>query len=440
MNNKTIFKWFSMLLLMMVAGISGAAAQSLALDDFSIKAGETKDVTIKLVAESAIYGVQTDINLDGLTLEAVAAVNENLSFASNTVEGGAKRVSLLSMSEGTREIPAGDIITLTVKAADSFTNGTISLTNTRLTTTTTGTEVKVDDFTANVTLEEPQLVISSMQLYGTFPGLSWESGVEMANDASNSAIWTCTMTGVEIEGKTYEYKVSANGKWGEYQIPADDTNQNWTFGTDMYPAGIYTLTFTVNTEEHNLTLDPVKTGEIGPAVGEDEAVKEAPTGWTLAITNGNLAGDDVTSYVAKEYPSTDILPATIVAGAGKNGSRGIVVKTADETGNEGAQAWDSQFWIKLNEALPAGTIVHVEFDYKASQAAKVSTQSHGVPGNYAHWAALGDINFTTEWNSFSKDFEVTSDMASKDGGLLSIAFNLAEEKTAIEYYFDNFGV
>ncbi len=265
MNNKTIFKWFSMLLLMMVAGISGAAAQSLALDDFSIKAGETKDVTIKLVTESAIYGVQTDISLDGLTLEAVAAVDENLSFASNTVTSGAKRVSLMSMSEGTRVIPAGDIITLTVKAADNFTNGTISLTNTRLTTSTTGAELQAGDVTANVTLDETPVVISSMQLYGTFPGLSWETGVEMTNDESNTAIWTYTMTDVEIEGKTYEYKVSANGKWGEYQIPADDSNQNWTFGTDMYPAGLYDLTFTVNTEEHTLTLDVVKKGEIVPA-------------------------------------------------------------------------------------------------------------------------------------------------------------------------------
>ena len=177
-------------------------------------------------------------------------------------------------------------------------------------------------------------------------------------------------------------------------------------------------------------------------VQPDEPAKEAPEGWTLAVTNGNLAGDDLSSYVSKEAPSADIVPARIVAGAGKDGSRGIVVQSADEVGKDGAQDWDSQFWIVLNEKLPQGTKLHVEFDYKASQAAKAATQAHGNPGSYQHWAAIGDVNFTTEWQHFSTDIEVSGDMATGQGGtgLLSIAFNLAVERTATEYCLDNFGV
>ena len=175
----------------------------------------------------------------------------------------------------------------------------------------------------------------------------------------------------------------------------------------------------------------------GQSVIED-AIKVAPEGWTSVITNGNLANDNVANYLAKEAPSADILGAAIVKGAGKGNSRGIVVKSADDP----AQAWDTQFWIKLNQALPAGTKLHVEFDYAASQDAKVTTQAHGEPGGYQHWAMIGDVNFTTEWQHFSTDIEVSDDMATgNDGnGLLSIAFNLAEENTATEYYFDNFGV
>ena len=172
--------------------------------------------------------------------------------------------------------------------------------------------------------------------------------------------------------------------------------------------------------------------------GEEDPIKVAPQGWVSLVTNGNLAGDDVTNYVMKEYPSTDIVPAAIVAGAGTNGSRGILVKTADDQNTEPA-AWDSQFWIVLPEPLPAGTKLHVEFDYKASQAAKVSTQSHYNPGGYIHWAAIGDVNFTTEWQSFSIDYEIDATMAG-DNGVKSIAFNLQEELTATEYHFDNFGV
>jgi hypothetical protein len=114
------------------------------------------------------------------------------------------------------------------------------------------------------------------------------------------------------------------------------------------------------------------------------------------------------------------------------------VKSADDP----AQAWDTQFWIVLNEPLQVGAKLHVEFDYKADKAAKATTQAHGNPGAYQHWAAIGDVNFTTDWQTFSTDIEVSGDMATGSGGngLLSIAFNLAEETTATEYCFDNFGV
>ena len=227
--------------------------------------------------------------------------------------------------------------------------------------------------------------------------------------------------------------------------------------TNAFEAGLYEQEAEVTVTDGKLTIGIKKTEHpgtdwtvwdnfrltyLGTASNPDEELAAAPEGWTLAVTNGNLAGDDLSSYVSKEAPSADILPARIVAGAGKDGSRGIVVQSADEVGKDGAQDWDSQFWIVLNEKLPQGTKLHVEFDYKASQAAKAATQAHGNPGSYQHWAAIGDVNFTTEWQHFSTDIEVSGDMATGQGGtgLLSIAFNLAVERTATEYCLDNFGV
>ena len=166
-----------------------------------------------------------------------------------------------------------------------------------------------------------------------------------------------------------------------------------------------------------------------PVVNDDDPEITVPEGKVNLIANGNLATDDVTSFVAKEAPSADIVGATIVPGAGKNNSRGIVVKSADDP----AQAWDTQFWISLNEELPVGAKLHVEFDYAANKAAKASTQTHAAPGSYKG-GFKGDINFTTEWQKYSVDYDVTA------AGIQSIALNLAEEKTATEYYFDNFGV
>ena len=240
-----------------------------------------------------------------------------------------------------------------------------------------------------------------------------------------------------------EFKVVRTDAAGnEAWYPEGDGSTNWVITPDYLGGeGEYTITITFDPANNEIGVTGVKKA---PVV-EDDPVKEAPEGWTLAVTNGNLAGDDVSSYAMKDATQAQG-PAVITAGAGKNGSRGIVVKSADETEKEGAQAWDTQFWIVLNEAVPAGTKVHVEFDYMASQAAKASTQAHGEPGAYQHWAAIGEVNFTTEWQTFSTDIEVNDAMAKGDGGngdgvgLLSIAFNLQEEKSATDYHFDNFGV
>ena len=172
--------------------------------------------------------------------------------------------------------------------------------------------------------------------------------------------------------------------------------------------------------------------------GDDAAEIAVPEGKTNLIENGNLAGESVVSFIAKEAPASDPYGAKIVAMAGKDNSRGIVVKSSDNP----SQAWDTQFWINMSEALPTGSKLHVEFDYVANKAAKATTQAHGEPSVYQHWAAIGDVNFTTEWQHFSTDIEVSADMATGSGGkgLKSIAFNLSEEKTATEYRFDNFGV
>ena len=109
------------------------------------------------------------------------------------------------------------------------------------------------------------------------------------------------------------------------------------------------------------------------------------------------------------------------------------------------QPWDNQFWIKTNRALAAGEETYIEFEYMADASAKSTTQCHEEPGNYIHWAAIGDINFTPEWQKFSAVFTVPKecDGSLNEGGnyyknFKSIAFNLAEMKGANVYHFKNF--
>ena len=150
MNKNTISKWFSMFLLMMVAGITGATAQSLTVADFTLEQGKMTEVKIQMAApeDQPIYGIQTDITLsEGLILEEVAAVRE-MDFYQNQLTNGATRVALLSLAGAS--IAPGDVIKLHVKAADNFVGGTISLTNSKLTTSTAGAESPVADATATV--------------------------------------------------------------------------------------------------------------------------------------------------------------------------------------------------------------------------------------------------------------------------------------------------
>ena len=163
-----------------------------------------------------------------------------------------------------------------------------------------------------------------------------------------------------------------------------------------------------------------------PVAGEDVAEKEVPEGWESLVINGNLAGDDVSCFFSKEAPAPDPYASTITPGAGKDNSRGIVVKSI----NSGGQAWASQFFIRASKAIPAGTKLHMEFDYKASAAAKVSTQGHGEPGAYVNNDGVGDVNFTTEWQHLEKDFTASGDIQ-------TIAFNLNELADEATYFFDN---
>ena len=109
------------------------------------------------------------------------------------------------------------------------------------------------------------------------------------------------------------------------------------------------------------------------------------------------------------------------------------VTIREEEGGTG-EAWDNQFWIYANRQLATGEVTVLQFKYKANKAARTSTQCHGEPGGYLHWAAIGDVNFTEEW----QDFEQTFTVPSEANNMQSIAFNMAEIKEACTYELKDF--
>ena len=126
--------------------------------------------------------------------------------------------------------------------------------------------------------------ITRMDIVGDFTGgwpskdetsgeWDWSKAKAMTQDATNPAIWTLTVEDFKAEAKTYEYKATANGQYGVYELPASGNN-NWVFGTEAYPAGKYDLLFTANTADNSLTVVPTLKEVETVILDEEETLAE----------------------------------------------------------------------------------------------------------------------------------------------------------------------
>ena len=154
--------------------------------------------------------------------------------------------------------------------------------------------------------------------------------------------------------------------------------------------------------------------------------------------------DDVLNQIMVEQVEGDPVkePIEITANATE-----VVVKgqerdwlTADGNGNAREEEigtgneWDNQLFIRANRALSAGEVTVVEFDYVATVEAKTNTQCGTDPiGTYKHWSCIGDVDFTTEVQHFSKEFTVPAEA----DGMTSIQFQMAVIKGACDYTVKN---
>ena len=171
---------------------------------------------------------------------------------------------------------------------------------------------------AQLVAKETEPTITSMEIRGTFPGMSWDAdgAVAMTQVAGSTTQWVATMENVVVEGKTYEYKAFANNATDGYQLPASGNN-NFTFGTDQYPAGTYNLTFTANTQANTLTLSAQKVEDPEPSITSMEIrgtfpgmsweadgavamtqVEGDPTAWTVTVENVEV---EAKTYEYKAY-------------------------------------------------------------------------------------------------------------------------------------------
>lgn len=137
----------------------------------------------------------------------------------------------------------------------------------------------------------------------------------------------------------------------------------------------------------------------------------------LLLQNGDFVGD---IYIKKIVFSKESKAKMV------NEDRRCIVVNADKRVSD---AWDNQFWI-VTGAFPSGCNYEFSAEVRADKPAKATTQIHNAPGSYVHWAAIGDVQFTTEWKTVKASGRF-------DQAGSSIAFNLSELEDANNYYFDN---
>ncbi len=215
---------------------------------------------------------------------------------------------------------------------------------------------------------------------------SWVNEVMISTIRGNDAAFkgatlkvTGTVTGDEDDW--YDY---TEGSLAKVKLPA---------------AGVWEIT--VNTKFKKVNFSQVE--------GDEIVIKQAVD----VVTNN-------TAIVVKGQERDDLAD-------GKDNDGNVVIN--EEEGGTG-QAWDNQFFIKANRALEKGEVTILKFKYKSSVDAKTTTQCHGeTPGAYMHWAAIGDVNFTTEWQDFEKEFTIPNE----GDGMWNIAFNMAEIRQACDY-------
>ena len=249
---------------------------------------------------------------------------------------------------------------------------------------------------------------NAVQFEGEDPMWSVTLGTKGKKDTWVKEVMISTVRGNDKAFKSATLKVTGTitGNEDDWLDYSEGANAKIT----LPAAGVWEIT--LNTEYKKISLAQIE--------GDEIVVKEP-----VDIVTNN------TAIVVKGKAREDLKDD-------KNNEGVITVREdADdpagvEVGGEGheGQTWDNQFFIKANRALEKGEVTVLKFKYKSSVDAKTTTQCHGeTPGAYMHWSAIGDVNFTTEWQDFEKEFTVPNEA----DGMWNIAFNMAEIKEACDY-------
>ena len=165
-----------------------------------------------------------------------------------------------------------------------------------------------------------------------------------------------------------------------------NAEENGAYVGDIFAQHIREIFIQATAGGSAITIEEMWVGSEEDYLAAVEANKwEDPTVYADIILNGDLVTGDARCFFSKEDRGP-IMESALNGGA-------IVVNSPAQV----ADPWDSQFWIRMPQALPAGTKYKVTFDCMASAATSVAMQSHREPSDYI--GELSSVNIGTEWGT-----------------------------------------
>lgn len=150
---------------------------------------------------------------------------------------------------------------------------------------------------------------------------------------------------------------------------------------------------------------------------------------TELITNGDLEGSDYHNFKFTQAANNE-WGATISSLISQIDGHGNVVSiTANRSNNEN---WDTKFTIELDDALPAGSLVKIKFDYLCTDNVNINVGTNDASNSYGE--NIDELAFSTEWKTFEKTVTTTKSLKQIE---MSLATQDGNGKT---FSFDNISV
>lgn len=266
-------------------------------------------------------------------------------------------------------------------------------------------------------------------------GDPWSAQFEVINGLSNlkaGAKYSIRLT-MKIQG---EGDLQVNfGDWGTTQQYLQTLENGYRQVVWEYPSwasdvasGVHAL-FQGRKFKGTIILEKVEVFE--------DYLDPATLNWTDNLfTNGDVEGEDMSSFIAKVNDDEDALLLPAATKVFKESNQ-VMVKTAareadpEKEGSYLGNDHDTQFFVRLPYALKKGNKYFFSVDYISNKVADVQSQTHAEPGEWKSNNGVGKITTGSAAQTLEGYFTADNDMR-------TIAFNLASATEGGTFYFDNF--